>query len=1213
MTQFKSAADDASTLLGEIRAIKQYLQWETITGIASFVLKRLAFGILVLIAITYLSHLGLDMARGTAFHNALSPTLIKTLDSLARIVHGDFGLSPSASSNLNPLPISEVVPDMLAKSLGLLGGTLLLSTIVGVVMGVWAARHRYTNWSMATLIVSIIGVSIPSFFAALLLQIGVIILSRTLGHTILPVGGFGWDIHLVLPILVLAARPVAQITRITFITISDVLEQDYVRTAHSKGVEPHLVMSRHVLRNAAIPIITTIGLSLRFCLCSLPVVEYFFGWPGVGLYLLKAISQQDDGLTVFLLLCLGILFILVNLIIDILYLVLDPRLRTMNGKLNREEREPLLKKIKWLLSDLGDWIVHNPIARWLKQRKDPPSPNPFHAILEMEGYTSKEVLAEGQASRGRAWLRSMFSNVPLILGTILAVGIIIVGLFGDRLAPNSPYTTQGLTVVNGEYTVPPFRPSEVHPWGTDAMGRDIMSLVLAGAWQTLRLAAVVVLARIAVGFILGAITGWWSGSWIDRSLMGLAETISAFPTLILAMILILALGIRQGFAPFVIALCFVGWGEAMQYVRGEVIAIRPKAFIESAAAVGRRTPGIIVNHVLPNLVPVLISLAALEMGAVLMLLGELGFIGIFIGGGAFAELVIDAPPYHYSDVPEWGALLSNVRLYARSYPWTALYPALAFFIAILGFNLFGEGIRRLVTDMGVRINRLVNRYTVALGLIVFIGISWVRGSTGVMSIYSEQAKGFDGQRAIASVEALTEPELEGRALGTAGLDASAEWIAQQFEALGLQAAGEDMTYFQERSRSFERLESVPYLAIDDGAKLPIYRQDYIEFPDRYRNMGSALAPVRFLAMGNVTYSGTWGLYSPVLDEMDYSDEILMVLSGREVGLLEDVPRAGILVVAEDPNALQQNCTLSSREPTWSIFGTNRPQGQDAPTLWITEANANRLLKDTGKTVAELRLISEKLNQDDVIDIATGVVTEMVVQGKIEEKILVRHVIAQLPGVAGVRGHQLDDHLIVVLARYDNPPLGPEGKPYPGANDNASGVGVMLEAIRVMRESGYQPYKTFLFVAYSGEGLEGGNSVFRPEVSKLIQSKFGLSEFMKVEAIIELRGMGAGEGDSLMLLSGGSMRLADLFKEAARRTGVKANRAGEELNVSVIYGTGSSRESGEEAPRIGLSWEGWEETSRTTADTLESVSAEKLEKAGRALSLGLMILGRETQY
>ena len=144
---------------------------------------------------------------------------------------------------------------------------------------------------------------------------------------------------------------------------------------------------------------------------------------------------------------------------------------------------------------------------------------------------------------------------------------------------------------------------------------------------------------------------------------------------------------------FVVALCFVGWGEVMQFVRGQVMAIRPKAYIESAVAVGLRTPRILLSHVLPNLLPALIALAALEMSAVLMLLGELGFVGIFIGGGAFAELDVAGAPYHYSDVPEWGALLSNVRLYSRSYPWTAFYPALAFFVAILGFNLFGEGLR----------------------------------------------------------------------------------------------------------------------------------------------------------------------------------------------------------------------------------------------------------------------------------------------------------------------------------------------------------------------------------------------------------------------------------------------------------------------------------------------------------------------------------------
>ncbi|MEZ4715924.1 MAG: ABC transporter permease subunit [Caldilineaceae bacterium] len=213
------------------------------------------------------------------------------------------------------------------------------------------------------------------------------------------------------------------------------------------------------------------------------------------------------------------------------------------------------------------------------------------------------------------------------------------------------------------------------------------------------------------------------------------------------MLLILALGIRNGYRPFLIGLSVVGWGEVMQYVRGQVIAMRPRAFVESAYATGAGTSRIIVRHLIPNLAPALISLAALEMGAVLMLLGELGFIGIFIGGGAFAELVVDGQRYHYSDVPEWGALLSNVRLYARTYPWTALYPALAFFVAILGFNLLGEGLHRRVDAGGMRFNRLANRYVfLGVAVVIWLGV-WVSANSGSAAFLRTQARQFGAARA----------------------------------------------------------------------------------------------------------------------------------------------------------------------------------------------------------------------------------------------------------------------------------------------------------------------------------------------------------------------------------------------------------------------------------------------------------------------------------
>ena len=1189
----------------------QHRRRHTLIGIATLTAQRLAFGALVLVTITYLSHLGLSMAQGAAFQPALARAASKTLAYLGRLARGDLGLSAAGSVTLRPIPVAEVVPAALSRSLGLLAAALLIATLAGVTLGTWAARRRHSSWSLVTLLASVAGVSVPSFFAALLLQLAAIRWTRTFGRPLLPVGGFGWDKHIILPALVLAARPIAQIARVTFVSLSEALDQDFVRTAHSKGLRPRQVMNRHVIRNAAIPILTTVGTSLRFSLSSLPVVEFFFGWAGLGFTLLKAISRQDDNLTVALILCLGVLFILVNLLLDIGYRLIDPRLRETPAHIEQGERGNLMARVKSLPTNLRDLIADNPISNWLARRRVGPSPSPFRAVLEQRETAFDVTTEEHRAERRRAWLRGTLGNLPFVAGGILVAILVAVFVFGPRLTPHSPYTTQGLVYEDGEFSVPPFAPSETYPWGTDVLGRDIMSLILAGAQRTLFLATLVVAARMVLGFVLGALAGWLNGSWIDRLLLAAAETIAAFPTLLLAMILILALGIRQGMRPFVIALCFVGWGEIMQFVRGEVMTIRPKPFIESAVAVGLRTSRIVLSHVLPNLIPALISIAALEMGAVLMLLGELGFIGIFIGGGAFAELDVFGAPYHYSDVPEWGSLLSNVRTYARTYPWTALYPSLAFFFAILGFNLFGEGVRRMVERVGMGIVRLVNRYTVALAILVIVGVGWAKGNTGAVAFYHRQASAFDGQQALAHVEALADPALEGRALGTPGMEAAAEYIAQQFEALDIQAAGEEFTYFQNRKRAYETLDAVPQLVIEDGGPSLVYLQDYAEFPGYNRNLGQAQGRVRFLATGELVEQETWfGRSHPALRYVDFSGEILLVLSGREVFYLEgsDVPRGGVLVVTYDPMNLGRRYTLSPRDPTYRLYGTDRQIGQDTPILWISEATTDRILRGTEHTVADLCRMAGELGQDELLDLPTEVTTSMEVQGTIHEKVPVRHVIGHLPGVSD----QLDDRMIVVLAQYDSPPPGPEGAPYPAANDNASGVAVMLEAIRTMQETGYQPYKTFLFVAYSAEGLEASGAVSPLEVGRFLQAKHGFSS-LEVEAVVDLRGLGAGQGDGLVLSAGGSLRLANLFEVAARQMGVKARRAKEPVDISIVFEEKSFREGGQEAPNIGLSWGGWEETSRLPTDTLEAISTDKLERAGRALTLALMILGRETQY
>jgi peptide/nickel transport system permease protein len=1192
-------------------------QRETVAALIAFLGQRLLFGLLVLVAISYLSYVGLDMAGGAPLRLAVARAARRTVVYLGRLLRGDLGTSTAGSITYTAVPVAEVVPDLLLKSLGLLAASLVVATVVGVMLGIWAAKRRHTGWSLVTLLVSIMGISVPSFFAALLLQLAAIRWTYAFGRPLLPVGGFGWDKRIILPALVLAARPIAQIARMTFVTVGDVLDQDFVRTAHSKGLSASMTMRRHVIRNAAIPILTTIGVSLRFSLSSLPVVEFFFSWTGVGFTLLKAIARRDDNLTVALILCLGTLFILVNLLLEAVYRLIDPRLRERVSGAGRQQRDSLRAIVHSVLVGTWEWIVSLPLWRRLAGNTVAPTPSPFQEALLQRGIEvmGRVDVEEYRQERRRSWIRGTLSNVPFMIGLLLVGGLVAVVLFGPLWTPHSPYTKRGLEYSDGELIVPPFAPGEIYPWGTDPLGRDIMSLVMAGAQQTLLLATLVMSVRIALGFVLGALAGWLNGSWVDRLLLGLAEVIAAFPTLLLSMTLILALGINQGLRPFILALSVIGWGEIMQFVRSEVMAIRVKPFIESAVATGLRTPRLIWSHVLPNLLSALISIAALEMGAVLMLLGELGFVGIFIGGGAFAELQIDAPPYHYSDVPEWGALLSNIRLYARTYPWTAVYPATAFFAAILGFNLLGEGIRRMVETVGVRFSRLVNRYTVALVLVAALGVGWAKGNTGAIAYYRRQAAAFDGAQALAYAQSLADVSFDGRALGTPGHEAAARHIEQLFRSLGLQAGGEGLGYFQTRSRSCEVLDAVPRLVIE-GDDSWVYRRDYAEYPGLYRNVGRFDGPVRVLTMGELTFVRTsfGGSFYRALQDVDLLGNVIMVLSAEDALYMQRLEELdAVLVLAEDDAALQRRYTLSDRDPTWVMFGSGREVGQDTPVLWIGERVGDRILEGTGYTVADLRVLAEQFGQDQVLDLSTDAMVSMQVEGTVHEKITVHHIIGHLPGESNSRYGGMNAQTIVVLAQYDSPPPSPDGAIYPAANDNASGVAVMIEAIRAMQETGYQPYRTFLFIAYSGEGLEGGEQVFPSDVRKFLQAHQGFTQNLEVEAIVHLRGLGAGEGDGLRLAAMGSRRLSKLFQDSARRMGVRADPAKEAVDISIVYEEKSRWEGGQEAPEIVLTWEGWEETSRLPTDVPEALSGEKLEKAGRALTLALMIMGREVRY
>ncbi len=1169
---------------------------------------RLAFAVTTLLIIIFLSFFGLDMARGTSFFPALKDGAVATINYLGRLATGNLGTAFAAGFGVRRMDITDIVAAVVPRSLGLLAVSLGIAVVFGAILGVLAARRRDSIRALPIIFLSLIGISLPSFLAALLLQIAAVSYTRYFGKPLLPVGGFGWDAHLILPALVLAARPIAQITRVTMVTITNVLKQDYIRTAQSKGLYGYTVWLRHIAPNAAIPILTTIGTSVRFSLSTLPVVELYFGWPGIGQTLIRAIARRDDLLTVALALSLGLVFIVINFLLDVSYRLIDPKLR--EPATHATQNSGGWKNALAALAGMFDGVRELPVLRrWFSAKTD--ADREYEAQLKeslqaRSASAGKKNLNAGiRRERAKTWLRGTVGNLPFLIGAILLTGLLVVYVAGPALSPNNPYTTKGLGKIDGVIQVPPFAPSAEYPWGSDALGRDMMSLVLSGAQQTLTLVALVMLARLAVGFLLGTLAGWQHEKPLDRLIMATSEIFAALPTLIFSMLLVLALGIRRGIWVFVVALCFVGWGEMMQFIRSEVIVLRQKLYVESAVASGARLSGIITRHLLPNLLPSLIALGALEMGAVAMLLGELGFIGIFIGGGAFAEVSIGGPPYHYSDIPEWGALLSNVRTYARGYPWTAIYPALAFFAVILAFNLFGEGLRRLVQDIGLSFNKLVNRYTVLAAIIFVWGLSWVQGNTGSIAFYKQQARAFNRAQAMQELSVLTDPALIGRALGTPGAETTADYIAAKFKEYGLQPGGKRSTYFFDVKREFFQLTQTPTLSFD-GQPL-VYRRDFAEMPTNlFNGSRQKSGELVVLGAGEQVFVGTTftGIQFPrQIAKFDFSGNAVLLL--KENAILPNKMRQGTFYLTDNPDVLIHRDSLSAYSPSAPRYDPM----QGSPFFWVTEVAANKMLASAGLTLADLRREQAQLAPDDVKVWRTGVIVNSAMVGRVRKKVPARHVIGYLPGT----DTNIDDKLIVVLAQYDGLGLDENGVLYPGANETAGNVAVMLEMLRSWHESGYQPKKTIIFVAYVGEGFDYGQAPNRaPDVARFISGKFGFATAFTPEAFVYLNGLGAGSGKNLELTAGGNIRLAQLFERAADQMGVGTQRTNEDFSLDVIFG-GATNVATSDAPSIGLRWVGAEETFGTPDDTPDAIDPIKLEKSGQTISLALLIIGREVNY
>lgn len=263
----------------------------------------------------------------------------------------------------------------------------------------------------------------------------------------------------------------------------------------------------------------------------------------------------------------------------------------------------------------------------------------------------------------------LLQNPSAMAGFVVLLTLTFMALFANILAPYDPIQ------INLAHRLSP--PAMAHWFGTDEMGRDILSRILFGARISLKIGFIVICTAGGIGSIIGAIAGYYGGR-VDNLLMRLMDVILSCPSLVLAMALAAALGPSLNNA--IMAVSFVMIPKFARLVRGDALAVKEMQFIAAARASGAGNGWIILHHILPNCLSSVIVLATLTLGDTILIAASLSFIGL----GA-------QPP-----TPEWGAMISVGRKFLMDQWWYATFPGLFILITVVGFNILGDALRDIM-------------------------------------------------------------------------------------------------------------------------------------------------------------------------------------------------------------------------------------------------------------------------------------------------------------------------------------------------------------------------------------------------------------------------------------------------------------------------------------------------------------------------------------
>jgi peptide/nickel transport system permease protein len=267
------------------------------------------------------------------------------------------------------------------------------------------------------------------------------------------------------------------------------------------------------------------------------------------------------------------------------------------------------------------------------------------------------------------WLKS--GRVQI--GLLIIIALAVLAIFAPYIAPNDPNDQNLVSILLPPAWVDGGDPA--FPLGTDSLGRCVLSRLIYGARVALEVAFIASIGAMVIGAFFAHVAGYFGG-FVDWLIGRIVEVWLSFPPVILSLILMVGLG--TGLRNVILAIILVDWTRFCRVIRSEVLVIRRKDYISAAQLVGFSNFRTITREILPGTLPLLITLMSLEMGIAVIVEAILSFVGLSVG----------------TEVPAWGQMIADARLNIYDSPWNLVFPILAIFFAVFGFNILGDGLRR---------------------------------------------------------------------------------------------------------------------------------------------------------------------------------------------------------------------------------------------------------------------------------------------------------------------------------------------------------------------------------------------------------------------------------------------------------------------------------------------------------------------------------------